>query len=267
MTRIAVFGTSHVAALKLGWDRIAAEHPGVTCEFLAIRRSDFGLFSLDAAGRFGLHAAGTPEARRVLARSGRATLDLAAADVALWAGMESRLSVMAELLADCEVAGLGARGAPTALTEAAFLGLMRGTIRAGLPGPEWAALRGPRRLAWLEPVPAESCLHSPQARYAAWRRAAGAGAALGPAREKVLALHREALEGIGFELLEQPPETFAPSGLTDARHARGAMRLDGDGMGEADHSHMNPDFGALAMRALLARIAAGARAEAAPAGA
>lgn len=254
MTRIIVIGTSHVAALKTAWDGMAAEHPGVELDFFAAPGRAFRQFRLLGDGLvFGLPP-GVPSQGAVFGGSGRTSIDLAEADYVLFAGQYWPWDELADIMSAYDIDGLREAGAPQRLSRAAFDAFCLSMARQVAPVPEWRNWTRPRFLILPAPMRSANCLHSRNQRFRPFRFLARKPQG---GREVVLAfmdVFARSLAEIGVQMIPLPPGTLLPNGLTDPQYSRGSrLVFEVEGPSE-DMTHMNPDFGRLQLREMLARL-------------
>lgn len=267
MTRIIVIGNSHVAALKTGWEEIAAEYPGVEMEFFAAPGYNFVRFHLWDGLNFGLtpEEAARPDA--AFDAYGRPSVDLSGADVVIRAGLAGRFYDIADLMRGFDIEGLRETGAPQILSRAAFDAFCAAIAEGVAPGPEWRGWDKPRLFLLPAPIRSADCIGSASKQF---RRLQFLGRNGEGAREVVLAYFAQVervLAGLGFEFIPHPAETLLPNGLTDTRFARGPSRFADLAPGARDMTHMNGEYGKLRLRAVFDRLglaAAAPEAAAAP---
>jgi hypothetical protein len=248
MTRVAVVGDSHVGAIKLGWDRLAARHPELKIEFFAAPGSHFNRISMFEPFKFGLPAeSDSGTGARLDKLNGRRWIDLARADVVVLVGRDGGFMAAASLLADHDVDGLP-EGRSRRLSHAAFDTFCDAIAEQSVPGGPWRGWGRPRLFLLPRTRPAENLLRfRPKVmELRAWRRLARTPGKLGAG----LALYRDRLEpqlaAAGIGLLDQPAASLSDNGLTREDMTRGSLRIDGDdGHSEADATHANAEYGAL----------------------
>ncbi|MCB1389929.1 MAG: hypothetical protein KDK12_12435 [Rhodobacteraceae bacterium] len=233
--RICILGNSQIGALKLGWEKIRARHPGVEITFFGGPGDTMKHFAVQD----GALVAGTDRLRENLrTTAGSDRLDPGAYDVFVVAGynqghepyLDRRLSasVRALTLADRFATSGGTELARRlrSLTDAPI-------VLIGAPLRKEGGTSTPTATANYLPVELEP------------------------------AIEAEAAQA-GFAWLGQPRETVTADGFwTRAAYSQGAIRLaDERGGGtEADARredmvHKNADFGALVITTLLDRLVA-----------
>lgn len=261
MTRILVTGNSHVAALKLGWEALPpAVRAGVSVDFFAVRDPLFQSFDFTGPDRFGLPDAGAPaqaEAAEITRRFNGATeVSLAGYDLVALAGHNFGFRKFLNAITGHRIEGMLPLKRAHTLSEPALAAFADEMIDAFMPPAGWLDRVRPRVVAIARPRHSErGTVETPGVRLPVHFRL--------PARnpDAYRALHafydarvvaRLARHGIAW--LEQPPETLTAAGLTRAEFSRDAPILgtarDHD---ETDLAHMNADYGALCMAALLSR--------------
>lgn len=255
MTRIVIIGNSHVAALKVGWDEIAAEHPDLDVDFFTAPGRWFRRFRLSEGLRFGLTPEQVAQPDAILDPSGRAFIELSEADCVVWAGYHWPYDAVADLLCEYDVDGLRETKASQILSRPAFDAFCASIAEPLVPPPEWRDWRKPQLIVLPAPLRSEDCLKNRSGRFRRFHVLAGKSAG---AREAFLAFWDDlaavlARHGIG--LVTQPPETMLPSGLTELRFTRGARRILVPDAESEDVTHMNGEYGKLQLRAIFARLA------------
>ena len=257
MRRIVVIGDSQAGAYRAGWPRIAARHPDVSVEVFAVPVPHFRNLGLTSELAFGLFGSRSAEHSRdiILQINGRTSIDLADADLVVWAGYRTGFDVVAEMLADSDVDGLGDTGAPRLLSAAAFEAATAAIARRFLPGPSWLGWTPPRLVLAARALAAESRLADDQAGNRGLHRLAaspeGALAALAAYDHRFAA----ELAPHGIRLHRQPRSTIGHRALTRAAFSRGSRGLkQGRRHNDEDHVHMNGDYGAICLEELIAML-------------
>lgn len=260
MRRIVVIGDSHAGAYKTGWPRIAARHPDLSVEVFAVPVPHFRYLRLTQDRIFGLFdrqgVAGGREA--ILQINGRVAVELADADLVVWAGYRTGFDIVSEMLGDSDVDGLCDTGAPRLMSAAAFEAATGAIARRFLPGPAWCGWTPPRLVLSARALAAEGRLGRGRSRgrsrdRAAQRPAAPEGALAGlDAYDDRFAAE---LAPHGIRLHRQPRSTIGPRGLTFDAFSRGSQRLATQRPHPAvDHVHMNGDYGAICLEELIAML-------------
>lgn len=227
--RICVIGNSHAAMIKGGWDRIAAEYPGVSLTFFA---SPGGAMS-QLAARDGRLVARRPELRQdfVITSGGMQDIDPAQFDVFVTCGMKLSLRDPDPRLSSALRTHLLA-------SQMQSLNLTCARLVRGVTDKPVLLLPIPLRAA--EGPEPEGEAETARKAYAAKISALS----------NMVATDRLIVVG-------QPASTIGAGGVTEARWSRGSVKLDhanrkgGDFYGDHDRAHMNADFGALWLRELL----------------
>lgn len=265
MTRFLVVGTSHVGALRLGWEAIAARYPQHEMRFFAAWAPTFRLMRFLGPDRFGL-APNTEglmghEVAALTQTFGAAEVDLRGAEVIVMAGLRCGDAGFLSLLQTCGIDGLTPPGGPDGrrLSRAAFDAISDSLADLALPAPGWRNRPGQRLVAIPEPRRGEAGADEAFDDDHRWQGVAARMNLTG-----VIGAHRarmaRRMAEAGVLLVDQPAATLAESGLTRAEYRRGAQRLLMPGLGQPRHDrlHMNADFGALLLQALFDLNPAGA---------
>lgn len=272
MTRIVVYGDSHAGAFKDGWESIRGDHPGVELQFFALPHPYVRRIDLRADGTLAVRPAAEGDeidavamAERIL---GRTEVDVASADMVIWAGYPSPTLALARMLGSTAIDGVYEADRPILMSRAAFDACLGPLAAAALPPRRWTNRLGDRLVLALRANPSEACLalrRSPE--LAPWQRMATGGADARPAFAALAGRTTRAIAESGARCLPQPGETLAPSGLTADAWSRGSRRIVNDREHPRnDYVHMNGVYGALCLTALLGDRAARGRPEAAVGG-
>jgi len=256
MTRVAIIGTSHVAALKMGWDKVADQWPGTEVTFFAAPGKAARTQKLK--GRvYGYHRAKPAPDEIIFGYDGGRTIDLAAFDHVLRVGDTLGEADLSDLLSRYAVDGISDEVKPLRMSRAAFDMACAALARASLPNPPWHDWDAPRLTFLARPTPSTKCLRIDSDRYDPWRDLAARPNEYLVAREIYYAHLTQEMAKRRIGLLRQPDETIAPCGLTDERFGDGAAgMIEGKALPDEDCVHMNAEYGALALRAYLAPLTA-----------
>ena len=231
--KLCVIGNSQMAVLKLAWDRIGAEFPGVTLSFFGAPGDRLGGLERQGAR---LVAVDPDLAKRVGFTSGGATsVEPGAQDAVLLAGLNFGL-------------GPGLASGYSLAVQAAAL---RDRFAATLCGQIHALVRAaaPQTPVHVMPTPLRR------------RSGEAGGRALQPYAQR-LEIARLALRDrlAGGDVLGQPPATIVAETWTDAVYGVDAVGLDqGRGVrSKDDDSHMNVAYGEAVLRDWLPGLVAAA---------
>lgn len=255
MKRLLVLGSSHVAALKqaaLGFD---APAQGVDLSFFAMAAPNFRLGRVGKRGVFAPHLRSRADRDFIERVNGARTIDLTAFDHVLVIGFRFSLSDLAWLLMDHDIL----EGADTGKPQRCSEGFARGCIDQ-LVARELSlvsACMGKNRNYILTdaPYPAQSI--SERAADYAPARALSAFMAHPDAPglfdywQQAVA---DAVQGAGYRWLPQPADTVSAPFATDAAFSRDAAHIGGGDLDNADHRHMNADFGLRMLQAITTDI-------------
>ncbi|QYK43123.1 MAG: hypothetical protein KF887_08525 [Paracoccaceae bacterium] len=267
MMRIVVVGNSHAAAIRMGWDLVAAEFPEVSLTFLAAPRAVFETFAHDGKGRFGLVDPGglTPNMRKVVeslsgAEGAALTVDPRAFDHVLIVGPEWGEFSLFAMLAHFGIDGvLDHPGAPR-LSAPAFAAFCDDLVRQSLAVRMAGLLAGHRVAVMPRPRRSELGLGSDAAGEETVVPRLPAG--LDPAGvERGFDLHADrlsaALGRLGATLVRQPAATVGTRHLSRAEYSVGRKVIERRGVTTEtlDTVPMNADYGALCLRGWLAGLA------------
>ena len=255
MTKIAIVGNSHVAALKMGWDLIEKDYPHLDIVFFAsvgkaaqdreLKGKVFGFLNPKPAPNeivFGNHS--------------ERSINLAEYDHVLRVAEPKKESLLSVVLVDTVVDGWPKDGREHHMSQSAFEALVEHTAKQQLVSPDWRNWSSPKVTSCPAPYPDERCMnHEHPARIARWRVLALRPDELLWLREMYFEKHRAWAEKHNIGLLVQPKETIAENGLTKKSYSEGSFRMDADKMETSEeHIHMNAEFGKLMLEKYFTQI-------------
>lgn len=257
MTRIIVYGDSHIGAFKDGWEQIRADFPGVGVEFFGLPHPHVRDIKLLPDGTITVPRTedGSTDASIDMARRlfGRSEIDAGSADLVIWAGYRWPSVELAGILGEMAVDGVFEADRPRRMSRALFDACV-GALAAGAPPRQWVRVFGKRLMFALRANPSETCLAMPPAlERTPWERLAAGHGDARPAFAALSEAVRQAALESGLRCLPQPAETLTPSGLTAGRWSRGSRRLveSGKRHNTEDYVHMNGAYGALCLAEVL----------------
>ncbi|WP_112321609.1 hypothetical protein [Oceanibium sediminis] len=258
MIRVVLLGTSHLGAIKQGWDAISLRTEGITIEFFGAPRQEFFQFQLDrdlilrAPDRVG------KATLKILEGLGQSTeIDLSSADVVVVAGYITEAELVEQFFRHHNVDGFPKSGKKPPMSRAAFEAFLEDTVDRAMPPPLWHGwknqrlilLGGPRRayrdfdgeaFEHTKPLPPET---APKA------------------YDKLATLVKAKLEKLGIEHLPQPVSTIAAHGYTHPKFnlrsggLRQSIAMDPRKTNNSgDRRHMNADYGVEVWRSLLEHL-------------
>lgn len=220
--KICVLSNSHAASLKQGWDRLAAQYPGVQLTFFASRA--LGMRGLQLRGRALVPSDPALAKDLAFTSGGHETIELAGYDVFLGYGLDLRMPVLGKRLS----AAVKFHACQDALNRSLNLQLCR-MVREGTRAP-----------VFIGPNPQHSLRQENEGKpwpYCGY--------------EEVLRPMAANLDALGLKLAPQPRHTLGNGWNTKATYATGSIRLDvGDQFSNQAHpsddlEHMNGEFGRL----------------------
>lgn len=252
--RVCILGSSHIAAWKLGWERIRNHHAGLSLTFFGSR--GLTLQELKVAGdRLSSDSA---MVTRFMAMTSGGKTEIVGAEydafVVIALGFRSReaLRIYRECRAESHK-GVAGRLAlvSDACFDAALLGLMRKTVAFNVVSKVREITDRPILLA---PQPAMSDeILSGQSRWIALQEAIEVG------DDRLLAESfgriSRAVENPQLKVLDQPAETMSSPMLTAAKFQVGAPHMDEiQEAREDDLMHMNGEYGVIAVQHMMNRL-------------
>lgn len=254
MTKLLIIGSSHLGAIKMGWDEIATEFPDLQPDFFGAPAEDFWKFEVNDAGDFGAldpKKFSPARLKKVTDLQGRDRVDLTAYDTVLLVGLPFKELFFAEMLAKFSVDGLYEVNGRPRLSVAARNHFCDEVIEQNLPDPMWRNWTKTRLLVIPKPRISETCINGESPRMRPWKKLAQEkpGAEI---LDWFLKRTKERWANAGVEMVLPPASVYGDSGLTRADMARTAKNenLDND----FDHSHMNAAFGAETLRHILPEL-------------
>ncbi len=238
MTRVCVFGDSHIAALKAGWTSIANEFQGIELVFFGASRQRMEDIAIEDNA-----LVVTSQPLRMLFERTSGGLSRVAGDFDAYilCGLGATARKILPLIRSYSSEGqpLG-KSIPLsdACYRACLLGIMHETVMAGI-------LAKFRQLTCAPIVVLAAPLPKPRPYFDALA-AAGEDRVIAQFFVSVLA---EIAEKHGAHFVPQPQETLQTSALTtNPGYFQGAVRLF---EGPDDETHANADYGAIVLRAAL----------------
>ncbi len=258
MQRGLLLGNSHLAALKIAWDRAPERWPGLTLDFIGARGNqlkDVAVINRRLVPR-------TQEARaHFLLVNGCEEASLEGYDFIALCGLGFGAAAAVLLHERCRFPGLPSvarglsPGAPPLVSRAAARALMEDLLRLrfgyALAGRIARDVNVPLVLI-EQPRPSVDCLEDTDETFAAFRAVHDAGDAAVVGELHAAALPHAAA-GLGV-VLPQPAETIRAGLFTAPEWIEGSFRLSRSGQDDphsaADRGHANPSYGALVLDAL-----------------
>lgn len=254
MTKLLILGSSHLGAIKMGWDQIAPEFPNLQPDFFGAPAEDFWKFEVNEAGEFGAldHARFKPDRlNKILDLQGRDRVDLTAYDVVLLVGLPFKELFFAEMLAKFSVDGLYEVKGRRRLSVAARNRFCDDVIEQNLPEKMWRNWTKARLLVIPKPRIAETCVNGDSPRMRPWKKLAEEKPGF-DTLNWFLNRTKERWADVGVEMVLPPASVYGDSGLTRADMARTATNE--NAANDFDHSHMNAAYGAETLRHILPQL-------------
>ena len=259
MTRVLFTGNSHLAAVRMGWDTVAAQYPQIAVQFLGAPRETFDHF-VRQDHRFGLFDE-TVLPKRLLeglrALMPALIVDLRDFDRVVVVGSGWGELAVLGLLQRCGIDGLrpvaaGMQGLSAPAYDAFCADLARGSGAAAV-----MARVGPGPVTLLpRPIRSELLLETDEGSSYAGLAAHPKGMVAAIARyqdvfARVMGEH-------GLQVVAQPVQTLAETGLTRRALSVGAKVVVTRGTPREviDRVHMTEEYGVLMVRRLLESWAA-----------
>ncbi|MBC2776314.1 hypothetical protein [Parasphingopyxis marina] len=244
--RLCLFGDSHLAALKRHWLDIASPDRPVDLTFIAGVRDTLTMIEARAGC---LH----PRDRVVAGQfnsqlDGADRLDTRQFDgfVLIGLGLRFQTALATALTFAVHGAGEGRR----LVSAAAMRAAMRDYLQHAAAVSIAETLRGATdRPIFVLPQAMPSERFAKRAAYRALD-----GNAIETAYREAFAAIAALLDPFGVEILAQDPETRTENGMTRDIYSAGSVRMIGDldvPHEARDHTHMNPDYGAVQLRQIL----------------
>ncbi len=255
MRRLLITGTSHVAALKAGWETMTDRPAGLEVEFLAANSTEFPYFTLNADRVFGLHHENTRSPQQVaLARavSGKLLQRISDFSHVLICGLNFGQFPLLRLLGSYRVDGLREPEVPWPhLSDSAYRAFCLALALAPQEFPH-ALLPDFVKLCKVGVSPSprrnEAILTDPSANP--WFQTIaqfphGMAEAMALADAEIA----QACAARGATHFAPPAACLTDQGFTKAEFSRGYVRI--SGTNPVDHSHVNAAYGAIRLCAIL----------------
>jgi hypothetical protein len=271
MSRICFIGNSHLAAVKLGWDAVQRDYPGIEADFFGAPTRQFENIAVED----GLLVAKAAEAERFLRSTsgGRASAALLDYDVVVLVAMGFSFAIALDVYASYRADDQKNSDGEFELVSPAYFDEIAKARFAHASAVTYLkkirkALQGRDTKIWLypEPMPCISVLTSdvvPASKLETLRIASLKQAVAWHDEEALLrafAAMRADLAQRGHAIFEQPAETRISTIFSRPEYARGSVRLTKNlnrAHPEDDYMHMNANYGAIVVRQILSRVASG----------
>ncbi len=253
MTHLCIIGNSHLGAVKMGWNRIRAEQPGLQITFAGspgnkIKRMQIVDGKLEPAEYW--------RPMFLMTTGGKTNIDPALYDAFVLVGATFGIFPLTKLHYHYRAESHACRDAgPQLVSDEMFHDAALDRLRGSL------AFRVLRKLRQVtdkpvyiapEPGPSVAIVDGKDSEH--WKMLIESGDNRRLA-DTLRACSQE-LAGNGLTILDQPSETIAEAIFSKASFTRGAVALDDSDMpAEHDYLHMNDVYGAIVMQRLLERMA------------
>lgn len=257
MKRLCLIGNSHIAAVKLGWDRLRDRYPGLTLTFFGSRRPD-------SCRNLQLENGALVPTDEALRRSfawtsgGAGDIRLGDYDGFLLIALQFAPQRVVDVAAQYSYLHPALDTAKRLVSRECFLDAVMDGLRSSIAAGITARLRkGTDRpvLIVAQPGRSEDILADPEFR-------ASHAAADHPSWDVLAKVWtecalKEALRlDAGF--VPQPGQTIRHHLFTARAYSKGSVRLTpgfSRAHGADDHAHMNADYGAAVIESVMARLA------------
>ncbi|HCP80060.1 MAG TPA: hypothetical protein DIT67_00135 [Octadecabacter sp.] len=255
MTRIAIVGNSHVAALKMGWDLIEKDYPHLDIVFFA----SVGKAAHDRVLKGKVFGFLNPEPSKheiIFGNHSERSINLAEFNHVLRVAEPKKESLLSVVLENTVVDGWPKDGREHHMSQSTFEALVDFAAKKQLISPDWCNWTSPKVTSCPAPYPDERCVnHERPTRIARWRVLAKRPAEMLWLREMYIDKHRAWAEKHNIGLLIQPEETIAENGLTKKSYSEGSFRMDANKMETSEeHIHMNAEFGIVMLKKYFKQI-------------
>jgi hypothetical protein len=252
--RLLLIGNSHLAAFKLGWDKIAGQYPDVRCDFFGGAANwiegavfEHGAIKVTVASWAEIVAQVT---------GGRTSVAVRDYDAIVFIGLRFGLAPYMRQLSRLTLYDLGRTKAGFRIVSKSCLRQLVSDILADTPAFRWSSMiaEAGGRPVFLVPQPlsSESRLeHDPSVRrHPNFKAQAAAWLAGFQSAARTLTAAK------GLTLVEQPASTVALPGFTRAELSRGSVRLLNSNAkhAELEFNHMNTAYGIELLHTLLPAV-------------
>lgn len=253
MKRLLITGTSHVAAIRVAWDSLAAKPGAPAVDYLAANLAEFRHFEMNDAGVFGLHDESlAPESQRELARSFSGSLTRRVADFShvVLVGCTLNNHSLLRLLAGCRIDGLRETGADVPrLSQAAYTAFSLSIAWKQYPAAILAGMTPRAKVALMSAPRFSEAFPTDPAADAQIKTLAAQPQGIREALDLTDAAFAKGCAKAGVTYLAPPPESLTASGFSKYDYARNSVHIRTSKA--PDHVHMNGDYGALCVRQIL----------------
>lgn len=261
MKRVLIVGNSHVAALKTGWDSLAAHYADrLDLAFFVAPAPYFDRLGLTGSlyGNTDPSLLTAAELASLVTLNGQTTVDLARFDHILLVGMVwPGFNEIAPFLKGFAIDGLYQADKPQRLTSAAFTAFYQAVLDL-FPAPGlWSTLHRPRVTLMLHPMPAAIIRDVPPDQLAydcVWTAKSIEVDQMRPLLDHQRSLAARHYARHGIALLPQPTATLTASGLTLNEFCRDRSAFTGKPLRKFDCYHMDSRFGAACLHDYFAQI-------------
>lgn len=250
MTRIAIIGSSHVAAIKSALDEIGQDYPEFDVQFLAIGGKKFSRAYLRNDMRFGLPDSMLSDEN--IMKASRHLLDLSQFDVVWNVGTWGvPQAMMNEILLGQNIDKFGSTGFRHHMSDAAFDAIVDDLVARSIPGPAWRNWDATRLFYTL--IPPRNALILDRKRYQSMDlRNHKVG------WDHINAKLANAMARFAITNIAQPSDTLNAHGFTQSQYGSDRKLIQTRAQ---DMSHMNTAFGKRMWQQFLETSALGPRRE------
>ncbi|MEP3055577.1 MULTISPECIES: hypothetical protein [Paracoccaceae] len=250
MTRIAIIGSSHVAAIKSAWDEIQGDFPGLNVSYLAIGGKKYRETYLRKDMHFGLPDDMLQD--ETIMASSRILLDLSQFDHVWNAGVwQVPQSAMNEILLSFNIDGFETTTFKQNMSHTAFESIVQDLVHRVVPGQQWHHWTTPK--LWYSSVPRRNAALTSRKRFQTMDLQGHArGWTLVDDRLRV------AMADVGITNIAQPADTMTHTGFTQSQYGSDRKLIQTQ---TQDMAHMNTAFGKRMWQQFLETSALGPRSQ------
>ena len=261
--KVLAIGNSHLAALRSAAKAVESGRDGVSLAYFGVPQSRIAWFEPDA-GRIALRLPGENDPARTARRratalklNGAEEVGLDGVDAILMAGLVRSGDTVKTLIASADIDGYPDRKRPGLMTTEAFDAFCDSLIDQEIPAANWREATGGLPVyAYAKPHWGGAGVEDIGEGSFAYRHLLARPEGVEAIYQRYLDRLSPRLLEAGIIFLDQPEATRAPVLRTQPQFSRGSRRLTGANQAhpDDDRSHMNADFGKIAMEEFLSRL-------------
>lgn len=256
MIKVMVIGTSHVAALRLGWESISKDFSEYDVSFFGVGGSCGREIELDDQLRYGLlgKTKFTDSWLSIENSFGTKVVNLSLFDAVIYAGFNSNDELNAALANRFSIDGVAPCDGLPRLSLDAYCAFCDSFAIKALAESVFRVWKPQNLFLIPRPLPSETIVDSLRPNDQLWaeflNRESRAPHLFPTYYERVSSV----LAASGVFLSPPPEQVLAAHGLTKSEYCRDRLKLVDAENPEIDHRHMNDQYGAIVLSQVLSAI-------------